>query len=753
MRSAFAFNASAPAIPGAAASTFLTLGHMDYHRVFAYCATDGHTVAFADRSPVVPVTSYYYLNLTFVAGWNVAGFVAGDRWCEHNYTAGGVPSCEEGYGQGPCQWMWDGCGGHEQTYSSIIDVAHDPTYTDGDYTDAATGMAMQSDPGTLLLVAHGHKAALRAFDKATGAPVRSWNDSTLLGGLRGLAVAAGTGSADVTSVWAATSAGIVCLTGLDAPAPLRVSARLAPGALLTPGALALSPDGSALLVTDVDAASQQVKLFDARTGELRRTYGAAGGYVAAGSGISVAPTRFWFSPPVTTNAFGSMRVDASYVAWAPDGESFWVSDWGNRRMLRIAASDGSELDSLAWLLSSYASAVPAAEPTRVFSNFLEYRADYMRSPGDPGAWELVANWGAGLPEQFAAWDIGTPLANWAFAGFKTVATILDSARGLNRTFGVVCYSPNAPLNHTGDEDAVVELVPPASPALALCPSAELQPGPLGGLRLLQRFPGGSAGTFEADGSLRVALTTNDPVAGSFFQSAVARDVEFDAEGCASWTARPLRTLASVNISSNNSESLMIRGSMVAPQIPTTAGGFTIFFDADRNKNGLFHLGAVLPQPNGEPGTAWAWRASPWGSWLSVDNITTLQPGNISVNLRYLNVTTVDGRFGGDDPSVNFAGSRAMANGAHVFYGFYGEGWQQSEANQMLHFHETGLFLGQFGIPAAPYPEGNTVYASPQVAGNTFYPSLVRTTGADGVEHLYIQNNGARERVPAVGWLK
>ena len=459
----------------------------------------------------------------------------------------------------------------------------------------------------------------------------------------------------------------------------------------------------------------------------------------ADSGISVSPTRFWFSPPVNSNEFGSMNVSASFVAWVPDGNSFWVSDWGNRRMLRIAAADGEFVDSLSWLLCSYASAVPASQPTRVFSNFLEFEVDYTLPPGAPGAWTLVANWGAGLPPQFAAWDIGTPLSNWAFAGFSSAVTVVDPTRSINRTFAVAPYSPNAPFNHTGDQDAVVELVSPNSSAVGLCPSAT-QPGSNGGIRIVQMFPHGDGGVFEADGSLRYAVTVNDPTSGSYFQTAFARDVTFDSEGCPSWTALPPRPLASVNVSSNNSESLMIRGSMATPQIPTTVGGFTVFFDADRKQNGGFHLGAVLPQPDGSPGTAWAWRASPWGAWLSVDNITTLQPGNISVNLRYLNSTTVDGRYGGDDPSVNFAGSRAMAEGTSIFYGFYGEGWMQSEANQMLHFHETGLFLGQFGIPAAPYPEGNTIYASPQVAGNTFSPTLVRATGADGQSHLYIQHN-------------
>jgi hypothetical protein len=30
------------------------------------------------------------------------------------------------------------------------------------------------------------------------------------------------------------------------------------------------------------------------------------------------------------------------------------------------------------------------------------------------------------------------------------------------------------------------------------------------------------------------------------------------------------------------------------------------------------------------------------------------------------------------------------------YGFFGEFWMDTEANQFLHFHDSGLFVGQFG---------------------------------------------------------
>ena len=760
VRTMFAFNASAPS----AAASFRSLGHMDYHSVYADCATDGAMAVFFNRGVAATPSSYYYDNATFAVGYDLLPNLFDPSVppvCEHNFTAGGRPSCQDGTGQ-RCTVMWDGCNGHEQTYSSALDLNQSSlTPTNASYADAASGIALQP-AGPLLLVLHGQAGELRAFDKATGARLFTWAAPALLNA-RGLALSALPGGTN--SAWSILANGSVCeLRGLRAAAPLAVACPLPPAALLLPDALALSPDGTRLLVTDIAAASQQVKLFDAASGALLRAYGAPGGYLAPGADIAVrGAERFYFSPaPLRPGSQGGARMSASAVAWTSDGASFWVTDHGNRRLLRVSTASGLQLDSLGWLLSSYKSAAIAAQPARVFSNYLEFQVDYALPVDAPGAWALVRNWGAGLNASFYAWDYGVNTCDgWAFAGFDAgVVTISDPA-GVPRTFATVGYHPHGAGNCSDSTVAVVELVEGGSPAAARCAAAVGALPPSGGLRLVHvidarpHAPGAladSLGTFERDGSLRFVRTYNNDSSsgGGFWQGVYARRPSFDAQGCASWLqgggGSQVQLLASFNVSANNSQSLMARGSMAQPRMPTTAGGYTAVLDASREENAGFHLGAVAAA-----GSSWAWRASPFGTWRQLDNATLLQPGNVSVNLRYIDPRDADGRFGANASGASFAGSIAMAEGEHIFYGFYGEGWYQSEANQMLHFHESGLFVGQFGTPAAPYPEGNTIYASPGVAGNTFSPSLVRALGSDGSQHLYILTNEEAEHGGVHRW--
>ena len=775
VRTMFAFNASAPS----AAASFRSLGHMDYHSVYTNCATDGTTAVFFNNNVPAVQSSYYYDNATFAVGYDLLPGLLFDpsvpAVCEHNYTAGGRLSCQDGTGQ-HCSVMWDGCNGHEQTYSSALDWSQSSLIpTNNSYADAASGIALQP-AGQLLLVLHGLAGQLRAFDKSTGARLFTWAAPQLLHA-RALALSALPGS---DSAWSILANGSVCqLRGLSSAAPLAVACPLPPAALLFPDALALSPDGRQLLVTDIAPTSQQVKLFDAASGALLRTYGAAGGYLAPGADPAVqGAQRFYFSPPPLAGAGlggAGARPSASALAWTSDGASFWVTDHGNRRLLRVAAASGQALDSLSWLLSSYRSAAIAAQPQRVFSNFLEFAVDHALPVGAPGAWALVRNWGAGLNASFYAWDYGVATCDgWAFAGFDAgVVTISDPA-GAERTFATVGYHPYGAGNCSDSTVAVVELVVGGSPAAAQCTGGGSAGGgalpPSGGLRLVHvidarpHAPGSladSLGTFERDGSLRFARTHSNGSSGEFWQGIFARRPSFDAQGCASWLqgapSPAAQLLASFNVSANSSQSLMARGSMAQPRMPTTAGGYTAVLDASGGVNGGFHLGAVAAagssssSSSGGAGAGWAWRASPYGTWRQVDNETVLQPGNVSVNLRYIDPRDIDGRFGANSSGTNFAGSIAMADGEHLFYGFYGEGWYQSEANQMLHFHETGLFIGQFGTPAAPYPEGNTIYASPGVAGNTFSPSLVRALGGDGSQHLYILTNEETEHGGVHRW--
>ena len=88
----------------------------------------------------------------------------------------------------------------------------------------------------------------------------------------------------------------------------------------------------------------------------------------------------------------------------------------------------------------------------------------------------------------------------------------------------------------------------------------------------------------------------------------------------------------------------------------------------------------------------------------------------------------------------------MVIGDSVMYGFHGEFWKSSEANQFLHFHR-GQFVGQFGTPNRNYRMvcGSSVssqalkeFGVPGKAGNALSPSL---TEHDGTLYLYHNDEG------------
>ena len=152
---------------------------------------------------------------------------------------------------------------------------------------------------------------------------------------------------------------------------------------------------------------------------------------------------------------------------------------------------------------------------------------------------------------------------------------------------------------------------------------------------------------------------------------------------------------------------------------------------DDGHDGGVHLGVVAAGPNQ---TSFKWRASPWGTWDVQKSPITLD----GINCTFHSISNADGRFGANDSAINYAGSYAMVEGTNIAYGFFGEFWKGSEANQFLHFHDSGLFVGQFGTisqfgsmglgPKIPGDMGGEFevfhYALPGEAGNSFAPSLV-----------------------------
>ena len=86
----------------------------------------------------------------------------------------------------------------------------------------------------------------------------------------------------------------------------------------------------------------------------------------------------------------------------------------------------------------------------------------------------------------------------------------------------------------------------------------------------------------------------------------------------------------------------------------------------------------------------------------------------------------------------------MCVGLDVVYGYHGEFWESSEANQFVHFRN-GHFVGQFGMPNHQPKlycgSGKGTYrfdwALPGRAGNSFSPSLI--TGRTDDE-LFMDHN-------------
>ena len=189
----------------------------------------------------------------------------------------------------------------------------------------------------------------------------------------------------------------------------------------------------------------QVKVFNGSTGGLVATIGHPGGY--SDGNTTVSTDKLWLLPPVFgTFANASHFSRGSFVAVDDDGdvEGLWVNDFGNRRILHLDLSGAELPGSVAYIPSTYRSAVHSGDPSRVFANFMEFRVDY--SVPNAQGWALVRNWGAGLPESFEANAYNTGLGRWEWAGFQAIGW----SETLGLTVGIVdCYPEGAEGSENG----------------------------------------------------------------------------------------------------------------------------------------------------------------------------------------------------------------------------------------------------------------------------------------------------------------
>jgi hypothetical protein len=371
--------------------------------------------------------------------------------------------------------------------------------------------------------------------------------------------------------------------------------------------------------------------------------------------------------------------------------TLWVVDYCNNRMLRFRIDrDGASARNdaqIAYLPGFYASTVDHANPRRVFANFLEFETDPDIPPHQGQAWKLVRNWLGGLPASL----VDRHAFNASFGGFQTVETLANG-----RSYGML---------RVHGRQALVEL--PAS-------------GPLRVLKIFgQPLPGATPVVMYENGDLGHAIT------GASSQSAMRLPLTgFDEQGDPVWASEPV-TLATVPLLPGSPH---YRGAFsgMPPRFPVTGSGKVVFFDQSVVGNEGFHLGAAAVG-----GKGWLWQASPSGALDGKGSFQT---------------KAVDG-------STHYGGNVVWAHGRHIVYGYHGEFHKDlqtgkvGQANQFMHFDESGLFLGQFGQrstrPAPPSQAG--------MSGNAFSPTLVRVGNRLYLYHNDESTHGGVHRWRIDGW--
>lgn len=420
-----------------------------------------------------------------------------------------------------------------------------------------------------------------------------------------------------------------------------------------------------------------VLIADGGTSQQVKAFNASGGglwtYGLAGGYDTNGPT-------VANNVFGWTGGRAG-LAIQSDG-SFWIIDGATNRILHYSSAR-AYLGQAAFAPGCYCSSADDNNPTRVFVGFLEYSVDYSKAlqPGDPtaaggnGCWKLVRNWAAGIPPaKYFQYNYC-----WSASGLSVVDTLSNG-----RTYGLaIDWTPGALQPRQ-----VVELTS-------------------NGLR----ETGKTVGAFQSlypDGSIRWDAT----VAGiqTIYRAPLTG---FDASNNPVW-GLPV-AIASYPAGQTPAVSDGQSGGLGGYRFPITSSGILATYNSSTgynpgnngaNTTGM-HLGGVRPGM-----TDFLWQASP-----------SLMGGD--------NPFDEKGSFDSGD-GITYAGTNLMASGRSIVYGFNGEFWCQSQADQFMHFWDDGLVVGQFGSPGDTLvPQG---YAVPGQAGNATNPVMV--TARNGETYLY-----------------
>ena len=535
-----------------------------------------------------------------------------------------------------------------QTYRSVI--ARRP-----DSEPPPTGLAVQRN-GNLLAVAYGRENRVRVYDKRSGRKLSEWSVPLAAHSSNQLAMSLN------GDLWIVSTTSVLRYAAIDTDA--RLVATLS--GLSKPLALAADPqDDTAVWVAD-GGDSQQLRRFS-RTANANANVNTNADVVIGQRGglnsqAAVAPDRLCFS----------FINQLEHTALAVDGAGHvWVVDTCNNRLQRYTRA-GAAVDTVAWLPTSYVSAVDSQRPQRVFANYLEFEVDYTRALSAPGAWRLLRNWLPSLPAALRDGDT----ANWGFGGFRAVTTLANGRSYAQMT--------------VAGQGLIVELT-------AAGTAREV-------LRLAAPVGAQSAAVLQANGDLHHGADEGTR------QVVYRRRLEgFDSSGAPRWAAQAA-VLASVLMQAPTPYHRMGTFAGVSgPRWPVTDAGQVLWFNPAVDASEGMHLGAVTLGT-----TQWSWQASPSGP---LDGRGSFQTRSA-------------------DATVHYGGNVAMALGRSVLYGYHGEFYSDptsgrvGQANQFMHFLDNGLFVGQFGVSSTRGIDG----PEPGKSGNAFSPSLVRAAGRTYLYH-------------------
>jgi len=356
-----------------------------------------------------------------------------------------------------------------------------------------------------------------------------------------------------------------------------------------------------------------------------------------------------------------------HSALAVDADGLlWILDSGNNRMLRTTP-EGRVIDRVAYLPHVYAATVDAGAPRRVFANFLEFDVDPARPLSEPGAWRLKRNWWLALPP--ALHD--ERARNAGFGGLPLVSTLPSG-----RTLALVRAQGRSRVVELGQDGTMRELR-----VLDAGTSTRTEP------------------TLHPDGAL-VWAVDDGPVQRVFRQ---ALQDPGPGQGPPVWQNPQQWTEVPREAGAPHHRMGTYTG-VTPARFPRSASGHLLFLQGHVALGEGLHLGAA---PEG--GRGWAWQASPSGP---LDGL-----GSFQTRL--------------SDPNIHYGGNVVVSAGHDVVYGYHGEFYTDlsngrvGQANQFMHFHDSGLFITQFGVPST---RSRLDSVEPGRSGNAFSLSLLKVGG-------------------------